>query len=186
MNASMCYRYLPDVMGDGLVSQINNPEVEVDIARPDVRTRQLIMELRVVTNKLRHAQSGQDMDFMDSQCIYYRISQKEYYITNLKNLFTLPFFVVPGEEGSGSGFGDQGERYNDDWPGYGPNAPPYSKPPRTPAEPAKPPRVRERNGSKWNRNNGHGRDRSATSQLSFSLFPLLLLPFMVTVAPMWR
>uniref|UniRef100_A0A3Q3W8X9 Glypican 2 n=1 Tax=Mola mola TaxID=94237 RepID=A0A3Q3W8X9_MOLML len=60
-------RYLPDVTGDGLVSQINNPEVEVDIARPDVRTRQLIMELRVVTNKLRHAQSGQDMDFMDSE-----------------------------------------------------------------------------------------------------------------------
>lgn len=60
-------RYLPDVTGDGLVSQINNPEVEVDIARPDVRTRQLIMELRVATNKLRHAQSGQDMDFMDSE-----------------------------------------------------------------------------------------------------------------------
>lgn len=73
MNASVCLcvcRYLPDVTGDGLVSQINNPEVEVDIARPDVRTRQLIMELRVVTNKLRHAQSGQDMDFMDSQSIY--------------------------------------------------------------------------------------------------------------------
>lgn len=61
-------RYLPDVTGDGLVSQINNPEVEVDIARPDVRIRQLIMELRVATNKLRHAQSGQDMDFMDSEC----------------------------------------------------------------------------------------------------------------------
>ncbi|XP_073343265.1 glypican-2 isoform X3 [Pagrus major] len=150
-------RYLPDVTGDGLVSQINNPEVEVDIARPDVRTRQLIMELRVVTNKLRHAQSGQDMDFMDS------------------------------EEGSGSGGGDHGERYNDDWPGYGPYSPPYNKPPRNPpANPAKPPRVRERNGSKWNRNNGHGRVRSATSQLSFSLVPLLSLPFMVTVAPMWR
>lgn len=64
-------RYLPDVTGDGLVSQINNPEVEVDIAKPDVRTRQLIMELRVVTNKLRHAQSGQDMDFMDSKCSYH-------------------------------------------------------------------------------------------------------------------
>ncbi|XP_037636915.1 glypican-2 [Sebastes umbrosus] len=150
-------RYLPDVTGDGLVSQINNPEVEVDIARPDVRTRQLIMELRVVTNKLRHAQSGQDMDFMDS------------------------------EEGSGSGGGDQGERYNDDWPGYGPYSPPYNKPPRNPASsPAKPPRVRERNGSKWNRNNGHGRDRSATSRLSFSLVPLLSLPLMVTVASMWR
>lgn len=61
-------RYLPDVTGDGLVSQINNPEVEVDIARPDVRIRQLIMELRVATNKLRHAQTGQDMDFMDSEC----------------------------------------------------------------------------------------------------------------------
>ncbi|KAK9518356.1 hypothetical protein VZT92_023665 [Zoarces viviparus] len=150
-------RYLPDVMGEWLVSQINNPEVEVDISRPDVRTRQLIMELRVVTNKLRHAQSGQDMDFMDS------------------------------EEGSGSGGGDQGERYNDDWPGYGPYSPPNNKPPRNPAsDPAKPPRVRERNGSKWNKNNGHGRDRSATSQLSFSLFLLLSLPFIVTVAPMWR
>ncbi|KAE8285651.1 Glypican-6 Secreted glypican-6 Precursor [Larimichthys crocea] len=150
-------RYLPDVTGDGLVSQINNPEVEVDIARPDVRTRQLIMELRVVTNKLRHAQTGQDMDFMDS------------------------------EEGSGSGGGDHGERYNDDWPGYGPYSPPNNNPPRNPAtNPAKPPRVRERNGSKWNRNNGHGRVRSATNQLTLSLFPLLSLPFVVTVAPMWR
>ncbi|KAM3867314.1 glypican-2 [Diretmus argenteus] len=150
-------RYLPDVTGDGLVSQINNPEVEVDIARPDVRTRQLIMELRVATNKLRHAQAGQDTDFMDS------------------------------EEGSGSGGGDGGERYSDDWPGYGPYSPPNNKPPRNPASnPMKPPRVRERNGSKWNRNNGHGRAKSATSQLTFSLFPLLSLPFMVTVAPMCR
>ncbi|TMS17520.1 hypothetical protein E3U43_001589 [Larimichthys crocea] len=115
------------------------------------------MELRVVTNKLRHAQTGQDMDFMDS------------------------------EEGSGSGGGDHGERYNDDWPGYGPYSPPNNNPPRNPAtNPAKPPRVRERNGSKWNRNNGHGRVRSATNQLTLSLFPLLSLPFVVTVAPMWR
>uniref|UniRef100_A0A3Q3JZK7 Glypican 2 n=1 Tax=Monopterus albus TaxID=43700 RepID=A0A3Q3JZK7_MONAL len=148
-------RYLPDVIGDGLVSQINNPEVEVDIARPDVRTRQLIMELRVVTNKLRHAQSGQDLDFMDSKC----------------------------EEGSGSRGGDHGERYSDDWPGYGPYSPPHNKSPRNPASnPAKPPRARERNGSKWNRNNG--RVRSATGRLTSSLFPLL--PFMATVALMWR
>ncbi|KAG7518387.1 glypican-2 [Solea senegalensis] len=149
-------RYLPDVTGDGLVSQINNPEVEVDIARPDVRTRQLIMELRVVTNKLRHAQSGQDMDFMDS------------------------------EEGSGSGGGDYGERYNDDWPGYGPYSPPYNKPSHTPASsPAKPPRVREKNGSKKNRKPGMVQ-AAAASPLTFSLVPLLSLPIMVTVAPMWR
>lgn len=149
-------RYLPDVTGDGLVSQINNPEVEVDIARPDVRTRQLIMELRVVTNKLRHAMSGQDMDFMDS------------------------------EEGSGSGGGDLGERYNHDWPGYGPYSPPYSKPSNNPASnPAKPPRGRDRNGSKWNRN-GNGRVRSAGGLLRFSQFSLLSLPFVVTVATLWR
>lgn len=60
-------RYLPDVTGDGLINQINNPEVEVDTSRPDVRIRQLIMELRVATNKLRHAQSGQDVEFLDSE-----------------------------------------------------------------------------------------------------------------------
>lgn len=92
---------------------------------------------------------------------------------------------VPGEEGSGSGGGDHSERYNDDWPGYGSNSPPYSKPARNPAaNPAKPPRVR--NGHKWNRNSGHGRPRSASVHLTFSLLPLLCLPFIVTVAPMWR
>ncbi|XP_054648707.1 glypican-2 [Dunckerocampus dactyliophorus] len=149
-------RYLPEVTGDGLASQINNPEVEVDIGRPDVRTRQLIMELRVATNKLRHAQSGQDMDFMDS------------------------------EEGSGSGGGDSSERYSDDWPGYGPYSPPYNKPPRNSApsppasNPVKPPRVRERN-NKWNRNNGRV-IHSAANPLTSSLLPLLLLFFMVMAA----
>ncbi|XP_037117013.1 glypican-2 [Syngnathus acus] len=148
-------RYLPEVMGDGLANQINNPEVEVDIGRPDIKTRQLIMELRVATNKLRHAQSGQDTDFVDS------------------------------EEGSGSGGGDVSERYNDDWPGYGPHSPPYSKPPRNPASiPAKPPRVRERNGPKGNRN--HGRVLSAASQLTSSPIPLLLLSCVLIMAPWWR
>uniref|UniRef100_A0A1A8CYG0 Glypican 6, like n=1 Tax=Nothobranchius kadleci TaxID=1051664 RepID=A0A1A8CYG0_NOTKA len=148
-------RYLPDVTGDGLLSQINNPEVEVDITRPDVRIRQLIMELRVVTNKLRHAFNGQDVDFMDS------------------------------EEGSGSGGGDHGERYSDDWPGYGPYSPPYSKSPLNPvSSPAKPPRGRDRNGSKWNKNNG--RVRSAANLNTFTPVLLLFLPFETTVAPMWR
>lgn len=55
------------VMGDGLVNQINNPEVEVDVAQPNIKTRQLIMELRVATNRLRHAHSGRDADFIDSE-----------------------------------------------------------------------------------------------------------------------
>ncbi|XP_076843360.1 glypican-2 [Brachyhypopomus gauderio] len=80
-------RYLPDVMGDGLVNQVNNPEVEIDVARPDVRTRQIIMELRVAINRLRHAHNGQDAEFID----------------------------IDEEDGSGSGEGR--ERYSDDWPG---------------------------------------------------------------------
>ncbi|XP_070960014.1 glypican-2 [Oncorhynchus clarkii lewisi] len=148
-------RYLPDVTGDGLMSQLNNPEVEVDMARPDVRTRQLIMELRVANNRLKHAQAGQDTDFMDSEV----------------------------EEGSGSGGG--GERYSDDWPGYRPYSPPYSKPPLNPQTPIKPPRVRDRTGSKWNRSKGQS--ISAVSRPAFfSLAVLFWLSVMVTVAPFWR
>lgn len=61
------FRYLPSVMADGLVNQINNPEVEVDVAQPNVKTRQLIMELRVATNRLRQAHNGRDADFIDSE-----------------------------------------------------------------------------------------------------------------------
>lgn len=111
-------RYLPDVMGDGLVNQVNNPEVEVDVAQPDIKTRQLIMELRVAVNRLKLAHSGQNTDFPDSD----------------------------GEDSSGSGLG---ERYSDDWPGYGS----YS-PPRSPTYPHKPPRPRDRTATKWNRANG--------------------------------
>lgn len=149
-------RYLPDVTGDGLINQINNPEVVVDTSRPDVRTRQLIMELRVATNKLKHAQTGQDMDFVDSE----------------------------SDEGSGSGGGDHIERYNDDWPGYGPHSPSYNKPPHN-TSPVKPPRNRERNGSKWNKN-GHGRAKSESCLPTLSALPLLYLPYMASIAPMWR
>uniref|UniRef100_A0A8C8RWQ8 Glypican 2 n=1 Tax=Pelusios castaneus TaxID=367368 RepID=A0A8C8RWQ8_9SAUR len=59
-------RYLPDVTGDGLLNQINNPEVEVDITRPDLLTRQQIMQLRVATSRLQGAYGGHDLDFQDT------------------------------------------------------------------------------------------------------------------------
>ncbi|XP_012889109.1 PREDICTED: glypican-1 [Dipodomys ordii] len=59
-------RYLPEVMGDGLANQINNPEVEVDITKPDMTIRQQIMQLKIMTNRLRGAYSGNDVDFQDS------------------------------------------------------------------------------------------------------------------------
>ncbi|KAK2822361.1 hypothetical protein Q5P01_022426 [Channa striata] len=59
-------RYLPEVMGDGLASQINNPEVEIDITKPDITIRQQIMQLKIMTHRLKNALNGQDVDFQDT------------------------------------------------------------------------------------------------------------------------
>lgn len=59
-------RYLPEVMGDGLANQINNPEVEVDVTKPDMAVRQQIMQLKIMTNRLRSAYNGEDSDFQDA------------------------------------------------------------------------------------------------------------------------
>ncbi|KAG9343164.1 hypothetical protein JZ751_014141, partial [Albula glossodonta] len=58
--------YLPEVMGDGLASQINNPEVEIDITKPDMTIRQQIMQLKIMTNRLKNAYNGNDVDFQDT------------------------------------------------------------------------------------------------------------------------
>lgn len=59
-------RYFPEVQKDGLANQVNNPEVGVDITRPDTFIRQQIMALRVMTNKLKNAYNGNDIYFQDS------------------------------------------------------------------------------------------------------------------------
>ncbi|XP_028987313.1 glypican-1b [Betta splendens] len=59
-------RYLPEVMGDGLASQINNPEVDIDITKPDITIRQQIMQLKIMTHRLKNALNGQDVDFQDT------------------------------------------------------------------------------------------------------------------------
>uniref|UniRef100_A0A667WVL3 Glypican 6a n=1 Tax=Myripristis murdjan TaxID=586833 RepID=A0A667WVL3_9TELE len=59
-------RYFPEVVKDGLTNQANNPEVDVDITRPDTLIRQQIMALRVMTNKLKNAYNGNDIYFQDS------------------------------------------------------------------------------------------------------------------------
>ncbi|KAM4629538.1 glypican-1 isoform 2-T2 [Polymixia lowei] len=59
-------RYLPEVMGDGLANQINNPEVELDITKPDMTIRQQIMQLKIMSNRLRNALDGNDVDFQDA------------------------------------------------------------------------------------------------------------------------
>ncbi|RXM36101.1 Glypican-1 [Acipenser ruthenus] len=53
-------------MGDGLASQINNPEVDIDITKPDITIRQQIMQLKIMTNRLKNAYNGNDVDFQDT------------------------------------------------------------------------------------------------------------------------
>ncbi|XP_041912698.1 glypican-1 [Alosa sapidissima] len=65
-NGNTKARYLPEVIGDGLASQINNPEVDVDITKPDMSVRQQIMQLKITTSRLLTALSGQDVDFQDN------------------------------------------------------------------------------------------------------------------------
>ncbi|KAM9315813.1 glypican-1 [Gastrophryne carolinensis] len=59
-------RYMPERMGSGLANQINNPEIDVDITKPDITIRQQIMQLRIMTNRLRNAYNGNDVDFQDT------------------------------------------------------------------------------------------------------------------------
>lgn len=72
----MCGRYLPEVIGDGLASQINNPEVEIDITKPDMIIRQQIMQLKIMTHRLKRALNGQDEDFQDTS-EYLRVSEEQ-------------------------------------------------------------------------------------------------------------
>lgn len=53
-------------MGDGLANQINNPEVELDITKPDMTIRQQIMQLKIMSNRLKNALDGNDVDFQDA------------------------------------------------------------------------------------------------------------------------
>uniref|UniRef100_A0A673MSW5 Glypican-6-like n=1 Tax=Sinocyclocheilus rhinocerous TaxID=307959 RepID=A0A673MSW5_9TELE len=85
-------RYFPEVVKDGLTNQLNNPEVEVDITRPDTFIRQQIMTLRVMTNKLRNAYNGKDVYFQDSSesdaMLHFSKSDEE---TNSSTSFILNF-----------------------------------------------------------------------------------------------
>lgn len=52
-------------MSNGLANQINNPDVQVDVTKPDMVIRRQIMDLRVMTNKMKSAYNGNDVNFID-------------------------------------------------------------------------------------------------------------------------
>ncbi|XP_072357640.1 glypican-6-like [Scyliorhinus torazame] len=65
-NGSNKSRYIFSVMGNGLASQLNNPDVKVDITKPDMVIRRQIMVLRTMTNKVKNAYHGNDVTSHDT------------------------------------------------------------------------------------------------------------------------
>lgn len=63
-------RYTSKVVNDGLVYQEQNPEVPVDINRPDVDINEQILALKVITKKLENAHKGQNVDWPTKTSFY--------------------------------------------------------------------------------------------------------------------
>ncbi|KAJ6653790.1 hypothetical protein lerEdw1_008720 [Lerista edwardsae] len=64
-NGSDKSRYVFAVTANGLANQANNPEVEVDISKPDIVIRRQIVALRMMTHRMKNAYNGNDVDFID-------------------------------------------------------------------------------------------------------------------------
>ncbi|XP_007554783.1 glypican-4 [Poecilia formosa] len=62
-NGTAKSRYQSDVIGNGLANQVSNPDVEVDITKPDIVIRTQIAVLKDMTNRLKAAHSGNDVTF---------------------------------------------------------------------------------------------------------------------------
>lgn len=52
-------------MGDGLSNQQNNPEVAVDVSRPNSLLNEQIFALKTITSKLKNAYNGMDVEWID-------------------------------------------------------------------------------------------------------------------------
>lgn len=84
-------RYTNAIVSDGLVHQDRNPEVRVDIHRPDVDINDQIVAIKLITKKMESAHQGQDVKWPTS---------------------TSDFHETVYQEPEGSG--DSGCSYNDD------------------------------------------------------------------------
>ncbi|CAG5992781.1 unnamed protein product [Menidia menidia] len=60
-NGTAKSRYEAVVIGNGLANQVSNPDVDVDITKPDIVIRTQIAVLREMTSRLKAAHSGNDI-----------------------------------------------------------------------------------------------------------------------------
>ncbi|XP_069799288.1 glypican-4 isoform X1 [Dendropsophus ebraccatus] len=64
-NGSEKSRYMYTVTANGLENQVNNPDVHVDTTNPDIVIRRQKVSLRAMTNRLKSAYNGNDVNFID-------------------------------------------------------------------------------------------------------------------------
>lgn len=65
------HSYPHAVMGDGLSNQQNNPEVAVDVSRPNSLLNEQIFALKTITSKLKNAYNGMDVEWIDiGKCFF--------------------------------------------------------------------------------------------------------------------
>ncbi|TMS17404.1 glypican-4 [Larimichthys crocea] len=62
-NGTAKSRYESVVIGNGLANQVSNPDVDVDITKPDIVIRSQIAALKEMTSWLKAAYSGNDISF---------------------------------------------------------------------------------------------------------------------------
>lgn len=66
-NGTAKSRYESVVMGNGLANQVSNPDVDVDITKPDIVIRTQIAVLKEMTSWLKAAHSGNDISFVTDE-----------------------------------------------------------------------------------------------------------------------
>jgi len=91
-------RYTNAIVSDGLAYQDRNPEVHVDIHRPDVDINDQIVALKLITKKLESAHKGQNVEWPSTSNFHEPVNHE------------------PAEEGSGGGcsYNDDEDCYTDD------------------------------------------------------------------------
>lgn len=60
-------RYESVVIGNGLANQVSNPDVDVDITKPDIVIRSQIAVLKEMTSWLKAAYIGNDISFENGE-----------------------------------------------------------------------------------------------------------------------
>lgn len=87
-------RYTNAIVNDGLAYQDRNPEVRVDVNRPDVDINEQILALKLITKKLESAHKGQNVNWPSSSSCkllllprYFRTLILTYFDFQYMNLF---------------------------------------------------------------------------------------------------